>query len=259
MNLLKVYGASVAAIAIFSLEACNKRPTDPVVVEPTTKEMHITVANNWGDDKLEFGKAYTTPSGEQITISTFKYYISNIVFKAADGTEYAEPESYHLLDQSVLSSLHFHLEEVPVKNYTSVSFLIGVDSIRNVSGAQTGALAVENGMFWTWKTGYIMAKMEGTSPQSKENGNTVTYHIGGFNGDLSGVKKVNINFAQSINLSSFESGTLDLKADARKWFEPNVIKIADKSEIMSTSETSKAIANNYANMFSIVYSGGTIK
>jgi hypothetical protein len=261
MSFLKVCSIAASATFILTISACKKRP-DPNPVnppQPTTKEIHFSFNNNFGDEKLEFNKAYTTPHGEQININVFKYYISNIVLKAADGKEYAEPESYHLIDHSVAGSMHFHLEKVPVNNYTSVSFLIGVDSTRNVSGSQTGALAVENGMFWTWKTGYIMAKLEGTSPQSGQMGNMVTYHIGGFSGAYNGVRRVTLNFSQNVNLSSLESGQIDLKADASKWFAPNVIKIADRSEIMNTSETSKAIADNYASMFSITYSGGATK
>ncbi|WP_316930094.1 MbnP family protein, partial [Hymenobacter sp. IS2118] len=42
------------------------------------------------------------------------------------------------------------LKDIPVGDYQSVSFTVGVDSARNVAGAQTGALDPNNGMFWTW-------------------------------------------------------------------------------------------------------------
>ena len=54
---------------------------------------------------------------------------------------------------------------MPAGNYNSLSFLLGVDSMHNVSGAQTGALDPANDMFWTWNSGYVMAKMEGASPR----------------------------------------------------------------------------------------------
>jgi hypothetical protein len=61
-----------------------------------------------------------------------------------------------------------------------MEFMIGVDSARNNSGAQTGALDPTNGMFWSWSTGYIMAKFEGTSAQSPAAANALKFHIGGF-------------------------------------------------------------------------------
>ena len=39
-------------------------------------------------------------------------------------------------------SLNFTIKDVPYGKYKSVEFLIGVDSVRNFSGAQYGALAV---------------------------------------------------------------------------------------------------------------------
>jgi hypothetical protein len=49
---------------------------------------------------------------------------------------------------------------------TGIRFLLGVDSARNVSGIQTGALDPARGMFWTWNSGYVMAKIEGSSPSA---------------------------------------------------------------------------------------------
>jgi hypothetical protein len=40
-----------------------------------------------------------------------------------------------------------------LKNITAIKFLLGVDSLKNVSGIQTGALDPAKGMFWTWNTG----------------------------------------------------------------------------------------------------------
>ena len=37
-------------------------------------------------------------------------------------------------------------------------------------------------MYWTWNSGYIFFKMEGTSPAATGMGNSFMYHIGGFGG-----------------------------------------------------------------------------
>jgi hypothetical protein len=64
---------------------------------------------------------------------------------------------YFLVDFSDTTTTTLKLTILPYL-YNRLSFVIGVDSARNVSGAQTGALDPANGMFWTWNTGYIMAK-----------------------------------------------------------------------------------------------------
>ena len=43
---------------------------------------------------------------------------------------------------------------------------LGVDSLRNVTGVQTGALDPAMDMYWTWNTGYVMAKLEAAAQQA---------------------------------------------------------------------------------------------
>jgi hypothetical protein len=69
----------------------------------------------------------------------------------------------------------FDFINVPAGTYTGMYLTMGVDSARNVSGAQEGALDPANGMFWSWTSGYIMIKAEGLSPQGA--GGSFTYHL----------------------------------------------------------------------------------
>jgi len=243
-------------ISALSLTAasCDKVDDDPIVDTPTVTAsgMHIKFNNRVGDDPLALGTSqYTNESNELYTVSKFNYYISNIKFIKKDGTEYAEPESYHLIQQNVAGSEHFHVDDVPAGEYKGVSFMIGVDEARNTSGAQTGALAVENGMFWTWSTGYIMAKLEGSSSASSNPDQTFVQHVGGFKGEYSGVRTVTLDFPNTISTGNTASGDIVIKADLKKWFGPNTVTIANNSNIMTPGEVSKKIADNYAGMFSI--------
>lgn len=245
----------ISAIAL-TAASCDKKE-DPVV--PTTPtptgpaEMHIMFKNYVGTSEMELDNAtYTNQKGETYKISLFNYYISNIKFTKKDGTEYAEPESYHLIQQSSSTSGHFHIEDVPAGEYKSVTFTVGVDEARNTSGAQTGALDPVNGMFWTWNTGYIMAKLEGTSDASTATDKVFRHHIGGFKGEMSGVRTITLDFPATIAVGDKAAGDIVIKTDAAKWFGPdNVISIAEASDIMMPSATSVKIANNYSKMFSI--------
>lgn len=137
---------------------------------------------------------YTNQSEEKYTVSKFNYYISNLVFKKDDGSVYAVPESYYLIRHlDAIDS--FMVNSVPPGNYTSVQYLIGVDSLRNVSGIQGGALDPAHNMFWDWNTGYIFFKMEGIySSLNKPFGSGFTMHIGGFSGPNSCLQYSTLNF-----------------------------------------------------------------
>lgn len=148
-----------------------------------TGSVMIAMDHQWGDPNTAFqlNTQYVHSStGDTMTFTTMKYYISNLKLKKSDGTWWSHPESYFLVDLSIPSSTMFTLADIPEGNYTEVSYVMGVDSVRNVSGAQTGALSTTNGMFWSWNTGYIMIKAEGTSPQSSSG--SFSYHLGGFSG-----------------------------------------------------------------------------
>lgn len=238
----------------FTVVSCSKKsdpePTGTTPQDTTAKngEVGIEIANYVGDQKLSFDSTYTLNGGQQIKVSKFNYYISNVKLQRADGAEFVEEESYHFVTADKVSSGHFHFEKVPAGSYKSMTFMIGVDSLRNVSGAQTGALDPANGNFWTWNTGYIMAKLEGQSPMAGR----ITWHIGGFKGEYNSLRTVTLTFDNPVNVTASSETTINLKADMKKWFEPNNVSFGTASEIMTPSETSKKIADNYANMFSII-------
>jgi len=195
---------------------------------------------------------YVLDNGNKISISMYKYYISNVSLTAEDGSSFNETESYHLINAEQSSSCLFNIAKVPFKKYTSISFTIGVDSTRNTSGAQSGALDPALGMFWTWNTGYIMAKLEGISQQSSAPGNSVAFHIGGFKGNFNALKQVTIPFTNKmINVTSSSIPTLILKNNIKEWFiNPTSLDLSFTINVTMVNSTSKSIADNYADMFS---------
>ena len=132
--------------------------------------------------------SYTNPFNETYKVSKLKYYVSNINVNKKNGTQ-KEKDSYHLLNEADTASLNFSF---PLKagNYKSVDFLLGVDSAKNCSGAQSGALDPMNDMFWTWNSGYVMFKLEGSSSSSTQPNKRIEYHIGGYAGNKSVTKKI---------------------------------------------------------------------
>jgi len=254
---------TLAIATLFSVAAvsCNKKD-DPDPVDPVEKqaEMGFTFKHVVGIDPLVLGtnNQYFNDLNEQFQVTTFNYYITNVKLVKKDGTTYNEPESYHLVKESEAASKHFHLEDIPYGEYTGIEFLVGVDEARNTSGAQTGALDPVNDMFWSWTTGYIMAKLEGVSSSSTKADNKFRYHIGGFTGENSGIRTVKLTFDQPMVISSGSVGEVELKADVKKWFGSS-LSIAATSEVMAVGPTSRKIADNYATMFSITGSSVAIE
>jgi len=195
---------SVATIAVFGfiLSSCKKDTQEP---ETTTENGQVSVKlfHHWGmeSSKFQMNTAYVHPmNGDTMSFSTYKYYISNFRLKKSDGTWWKHPESYFLVDLSNEASTTLSLGSIPAGEYIEMSYVLGVDSLRNVSGAQSGALSPSNDMFWSWMTGYIMIKAEGQSPQSS-TGN-FAFHLGGFSGQYSVVATKSVTFSNPLTITT---------------------------------------------------------
>jgi hypothetical protein len=180
---MKLNFLGALALMIFAastLNSCKKKEELP---NATGGDVDLQFDHKWGPAHAAFSMntEMTHPAtGEKITFTKLNYYISNVKLKKEDGTWWVQPESYHLVKVNENTAPKIKLEDVPIGKYTAIEYTIGVDSIRNVSGAQTGALAPSNGMFWSWTTGYVFIKVEGTSPNSGASSGEFRYHIGGF-------------------------------------------------------------------------------
>jgi hypothetical protein len=214
--------------------------------------LKIVFHNKVGDTDLVLGYTYVNPFDEEITITNFKYYLSNFQFHPkGPGKSFKIRNSYHFLNQGEESSLILNFN-LPHGSFASFCFLIGVDSTRNVSGIQSGALDPMNGMFWTWNTGYINAKLEGFSPASKVAPQKVEYHVGGFRQKENTVRKIILPFSAENIVSNGNEMELHINVDINKWFKStHEIKIADTAVMMTPGKLAVKFADNYANMFSI--------
>src|SRR6185312_7848079 len=117
--------------------------------------------------------------------------------------------TYHLIDFSDSASTTVPLR-VPEGVYDEIHFLLGVDSIEQTGGAQTGALDPARGMFWTWNTGYLSLKLEGTSPDSKEPFHAFSYHIGGYRFPNRAIWRMKIATRSDQQFRVERSGTTNL-------------------------------------------------
>ena len=133
--------------------------------------------------------------------------------------------------------------------------MLGVDSVRNVSGAQTGGLDPAKGMFWTWSSGYIFFKLEGSSPKSGDVQKNLTYHIGGFQGPYKAQRNFTFDFGSvTANVTTTFNPEVHLTVDLNKFFGAK--KIIDVSatgyynHMTANDSINKILADNYAEMIS---------
>lgn len=223
-------------------------------VPEKTGKLIIHIENYFGSHRLALDTAtYTTGIGEHMTVTNFKYYISNLSLQSADTKTALQMQNSYLINQADESSWAIDMNDIPEGNYSSINFIIGVDSLHNCSGAQSGALDPINGMFWTWNTGYVFLKLEGKSPDSKSPGHIYEYHIGGY--------KEPHNMIRSVELSP-DSGMIKVKEGktTQIYIKANALGVVQGETLINIAKLSSVtdfhhadeIADNYMFMFRFI-------
>lgn len=195
-----------------------------------------------------FNETYSDPFGEPMTITRFRYYVSHIRVTDEGHREWRLSDRSYLIDEAVPSSKTLTLSYAGPA-IQSVSFDIGVDSILNVSGVQTGDLDPLKGMFWTWNSGYIFAKLEGRSDSSSAPAHYFNWDIGGFKSPANAARKI------TVPVPAHEPGAapvIVIEADLLKWWDGmHPIRISQHPLCHQPGFLAMQIADNYSTMFSI--------
>lgn len=226
------------------LISCKK--DDPIVVPPTVGKLRVAIEHVWGSGEVpfEFGVPYVHEvTGDTLSFSTLRYYFTNIKLKDKNGNWWAQPESYYIVDHSNAASMLIEIDNVPNGAYEAISFTFGVDSARNVSGAQTGALSAANAMFWSWTTGYIMIKAEGLSPQSSFG--NFSFHLGGFTGPNKAVHTRDQNFSESIDITETSTHTAYIRVNPSKLWDGGT-SVSTTAVIHMPGQLAGEMSSNFA-------------
>ena len=272
-NIFFSFLAIVLAFGItFSTTSCTKKDAATPKIAPTVTVEFDNVA---GSADLTLGTDYTNSSGEVFKISKFTYYISNVSLTKTDGSVFkvAQDDSYFLIKEDVAASQMVELKGVPEGDYKSITFTVGVDSVRNCApiDKRTGALDPANGMYWTWNSGYIFSMLEGSSNVSTATDKVFQFHVGGFGGytapvppavNPNNIRIVTVPFigaGQEAQVAKVRSNTeteLHLNVDALKVFGVNANGVDNRVSIAATPTvmgspavraTAKILAGNYQN------------
>lgn len=196
-------------------------------------------------------KHYINSHGDTFTVETFRFYLSNFSFFSAGLNKSVTAKGTFLVDMEKPASCIINLE-LSDGEYTDLRFLIGVDSAANVSGANGGALDPAMGMYWAWNSGYIMAKLEGTSNVCKTLHHAFEFHIGGYLSPYNAARQVILPF--KVNVVAKGNNDLYIDADIAAWFAGGV-DLSVTNSVLIPGKDACAAADRYAKMFSISTNG----
>jgi hypothetical protein len=258
-----IFFSTLSALAItIVLVSCNK--TEEIGLNDKNT-ITLEFDNRVGSQNLEMGsKTYKNAMNEDFTVTTFNYFVSNIKLKKADGSELKMDDQYFLVREADPKSLTVSLKDVPAADYTSLSFMIGVDSLKSVADVslRKGVLDIasygDDAMYWSWNSGYIFMKFEGTSPAAPARANgarLLQVHVGGYGGfsakTTNNLRTVTLPLVNMVKVRRDVSPKITVVADVLKIFD-GAIKISFATTNTVHSPTvAVPIANNYVQMFSV--------
>ena len=216
-------------------------------------ELQINFRHFVGEDSLVFKtKEYVNELGQKYTVTKFKYYVSNIQLTDDSGKVFSS-EEYFLINEDDVQSKGMSIRNIPPGNYKTLSFILGVDSLRNCSGLQEGALDPIKGMFWAWNTGYIFLKLEGASETSTAQGGIFEYHIGGFKEPANAIRKISLEIEPLIFSEEVpDSKRIFIKADISQILKQPVSIDFSTMPVVSDMTNAELVADNYSDMFSLI-------
>ena len=255
----------IAASGFVSCDHDNTNPSTGNDLATGTGKLSLKFDNMVGNQDLKLDSiTYINGSGEDFTVSRLNYFISNIKLVREDGKTYTIPQdsSYFRILESDPKSQIITLNQLPEGNYTGMEYIIGVDSLRSVSGIEKRGGALDpasdhenDGMYWAWSSGYIFLKLEGSSSKASSANGKYYYHIGFFGGydskTVNNIKNVKLDFAgNKARVQENSVPQVRVVADVLKIFDgPVPISMAAHPSIMFDFTLSSNVANNYKSMF----------
>jgi len=211
-----------------------------IIITPVFNSKPLKLSNQY----------YVNENGDTLYIDLFRFYMTNFsVTDAQSFKEYQCQDSNHLIDAEDTATEKFSLT-VPAGEYGELSFIAGVDSIANTSGANSGDLDPVKGMYWAWNSGYIMAKLEGHSKVCKTLHQAFEFHIGGYMPPYNTARGVSLELPHTITVKAGGNTIIRVKANAAAWFS-GLLDLSTTNDITIPGKEAAMMADNYAQMFTV--------
>lgn len=255
-------------VVAFFLVSCGKskkeKTPDPVdsVGTNTPKGTLIMHIHNYVDmEEIDgYNIVYTTTDGRKVSFSIAQLYLSEFQLVKMDGSYYDLGDTIVLKTQN---DLVYEIGDVPIGNYKSVRFKVGLTPAKNISTPTTNASDVLNTpAMWFGSAaqpdGFVFLNFQGKiDTTTAANGATIDMQPFDFRvGTNSQYKQVALpesNFTITENQVSY----VHMKVDCtRLW---SGITLNDETNLIMNSPTDNAtslgiqLGNNIPSMFSLEY------
>lgn len=238
------------------LSACNSSDDSDSTSQVSTT---FVFTHNWDGALIRdynFGPIqYVNANGESIGFERLRYVISDIIFTKANGEE-IELDIYNLVDLTNEVNMEYTPEtQIPVGNYTNVSFTFGLDNEDNAEN-YTDLNSASFNVPETMGGGYHYMQFDGKFINSNMEEQGFNYHA------IRAVDNVGANptFPQdtffTVNLGAINITNdveIEVKMNIAEWFKnPNLWDLNVYNQTLMPNSTAQIMMyENGQNVFSL--------
>ncbi len=229
------------------INACEK--DEEIQETPKDATVLFVLDHNVGGDDLVFDNIqYQNTIGNNYSVATLKYFISNITFHNTNGNSFMIDEE-HYVDGTDPNTLNYSpTVKIPEGEYSSISFIFGLDTLKNTNGRYHNP--PESNMEWpqAMGQGYHYMKLEGKIDSAGTIKNFQA-HTGQSMGNPYFIEVCLHNSEFTASGGNFE---ISIKMDINKWWEnPNELDLNFMTMMMGNQTLQQQLHDNGVDVFSV--------
>ena len=259
MKLLKY---TFALLVCAFLTNCSSDDDNTEDLTGQTGSVVLKFDNAVGDQDFIFGTTYNKSNNESFQLSTLKYIISNVRIKDSEGNTFTYPVEDNVFiineeDGNNAGEIWVVLDNVDAADYTEITFGVGIDQERFALGAEGQGefldLASDEGMLWSWATGYRFVRLDGTFSSDTFTDEPLNVHMGSVGTTLDNYREVTLGFPNTILVRDDKTPQIHMVADISRVFDGTTsVNLSEGYNQVHTSDvTTPVIANNMQSMFTV--------
>lgn len=246
MRLNSIYNLIILLfVAGFLFTSCKDNGNDDP--QPVNKvQLNFAFSHRVGTSAVNYDViSYQNDAGNNYSVVTLKYFISDIRLHKADGSSFLIDEEHYIDGTDGTTMIFTPDTKVPEGDYSGISFVYGLNEEKNITGAYPNP--PESNMEWPIPLGggYHYMKLEGKIDSAGTIKNFQAH-----TGATMGVPYfVEMELASS-GFTAAEGKIITIGMDINKWWNsPHTLDLNDITMIMGNPDMQELMQDNAADVF----------